>query len=203
MYARVQRRTVHPIHSERKRDSSTQLPDPQRALERIARLVKPGGWLLLEEVSITGEVEGDAPAVRATYGLLVKYWETSGGDARFSEKLESTLRESSAFSEVNVHEVVAPVGSLAGPADPPKCGPLGLMFAKSFRRTFSVEETHPKMLALGLTPELMQIVEELNTLEWPATALYLGVKVNLILRTLLVFVGEKTNTHEVEEYGIM
>jgi hypothetical protein len=116
MYARVQRRTVHPIHSERKRDSSTQLPDPQRALERIARLVKPGGWLLLEEVSITGEVEGDAPAVRATYGLLVKYWETSGGDARFSEKLESTLRESSAFSEVNVHEVVAPVGSLAGPA---------------------------------------------------------------------------------------
>jgi hypothetical protein len=77
------------------------------------------------------------------------------------------------------------------------------MFAKSFRRTFSVEETHPKMLALGLTPELMQIVEELNTLEWPATALYLGVKVNLILRTLLVFVGEKTNTHEVEEYGIM
>jgi len=41
------------------------------------------------------------------------------------------------------------------------------MFLESFRRDFSVEDTHPKMLALGLTPELKrQIVEELNTLQW-------------------------------------
>jgi len=143
------------------------LPNPQRALERIARFVKPGGWLLVEEVSVTGEVEGNAPAVRTAFGLLVKYWETSGGDARIGGKLESALREMGAFSEVNVHEVVTPLGNVANAAADPKCGPLGLTFLESFRRTFSTEDTHPKMLALGLTPELKrQIAEELNTLGW-------------------------------------
>jgi len=66
-------------------------------------------------LSVTGEVEGNAPAVRAAYELVIKYWETNGGDARIGGKLESTLRETGAFSEVNVHEVVAPVGNPTSP----------------------------------------------------------------------------------------
>jgi len=142
------------------------LPNPQHTLERIARLVKPGGWLLIEELSVTGEVEGNAPAVRAGFGLTIKYWEADGGDARISGKLESVVRETGAFSEVNAHEVVVRVGN-PSPAADPKRGPLGLAFVESVRRTFSLEETHPRMLALGLTPELKrQFVEELSTLEW-------------------------------------
>jgi len=106
---------AHLVHS-KKKEFPTQLPNPQRALERIAQLVKPGGWLLIEEVSVTGEVEGNAPAVQAAFGLLVKYWETTGGNARIGGKLESALRETGAFSEVNVHKVVAPVGNLASSA---------------------------------------------------------------------------------------
>jgi len=49
-------------------------------------------------LSATGEVEGNAPAVRATYESVVKYWESGDGDARISGKLESALREMGAFS---------------------------------------------------------------------------------------------------------
>jgi len=52
-------------------------------------------------LSVTSEVEGNAPAVRAAYESVVEYWEFSGGDARISGKLESALREMGAFSEVN------------------------------------------------------------------------------------------------------
>jgi len=162
-----------------------QLPDPQRVLERIARLVKLGGWLLVEDVSFTGDVkpEGDAPAVRMSYRLLCEYWESNGQVPRVGENLESWLRQTGSFSEINAHEVIIPVGN--HPSTPavaavqnsfqqreervvdPKLRVLALIFTEASRRSFAAEKLHPRMLALGYTPELKrQCMEQYGTLEW-------------------------------------
>jgi hypothetical protein len=157
----------------------TQLPNPQRALERIARLVKPGGWLLLEEAYITGEVTGDAPAVRAGFSLLHKFWESNGQIPEVGAKLESWLQQMGTFSEVNVHKTIALLGNPSsesaaaqnlvqqqeGPADP-KSRQLGLTLTKSIQRGFS-GQTHPGLLGLGFTPELKsQYLAEFSTAGW-------------------------------------
>jgi hypothetical protein len=161
-----------------------QLPDPQRVLERISRLVKPGGWLLLEEVAISGEVVGDhAPAVRTAFKLLLKYWESNGQIPLVGTQLESWVRQTGTFDDVNVHSVITPVGNLSsssaaaaataqnliqqeGITTDPKCRSLGLTFTTSFRRGFSVQ-THPGLIALGYTPDVKsQCLEEMDTAKW-------------------------------------
>jgi hypothetical protein len=74
-------------------------------------LVKPGGWLLIEEVSIDGEVRGDANAVRLALDLVCKHGESNGQVLAMGSKLESWVQETGAFSQVNVHEVIAPSGN--------------------------------------------------------------------------------------------
>ncbi|KAI0297747.1 S-adenosyl-L-methionine-dependent methyltransferase [Russula brevipes] len=143
------------------------LPNPRRVLERIIQLVTPGGWLLIEEVTVTGEIKGDAPAIRTAYELLCKYWESNDQIPRISSMLESWLQQTGVFSEVNVHQDIAPVGNPGGSTDP-KCRLLGSIFTDSFRRSFSpAAEIHPRLLGLGFTTEVKeQCVEESNTLEW-------------------------------------
>ncbi|KAH9038384.1 S-adenosyl-L-methionine-dependent methyltransferase, partial [Lactarius pseudohatsudake] len=133
------------------------LPEPRRVLERIAELVKPGGWLLIEEVSVGGEIQGDARAVRTGFELVCKLWESNSQVPAVGSKLQSWLRQTSTFSEVNVHEALA---------TDPRLGELSLTFKNSWRSAFS-GKTHPKLLALGFTPEFKErVLEEFDTLEW-------------------------------------
>jgi len=142
------------------------LPNPQAALERIASLVRPGGWLLVEEVSMDGEVKGNANAVCSAIDLLCKYWESNGQVLGIGSKLESWLQETGAFSQVNVHKVIAPAGNNPEAAADTKLGRLGSMYRNSWRGTF-LGKIHPKAVELGLTPELTeQAVKEVDTLEW-------------------------------------
>lgn len=134
-------------------------------------------------MAIDGEIatgDDNAAAVRTAFALLCKYWESNDQVPRVGTQLESWLRQTGEFGEVNVHKVIVPVGNTSskfaaameqnlvqqeGLVDP-KCGPLGLTFTNSFRRSFSAE-THPGLLALGFTPELKsQCTEEMNTSEW-------------------------------------
>ena len=68
---------------------------------------------------MTGDVKGDAPAVRTAYSMLCKYCESNGQVPRVGEKLESWLRQAGSFSEVNAHEVIIPLG-IAGALQKPK-----------------------------------------------------------------------------------
>jgi len=158
------------------------LPKPERVLERLSRLVKPGGWLLAEDITVTGDVTGDAPAVRTAISLLYKSWESNGQDPRAGEKIESWLRQAGSFSEVNVHEVIMPVGNrLSATATATaaqsavqqqevvdsKLRALELAFTNSTRGTFATEKYHPRMVELGFTPEAKgQCLEQFSTSEW-------------------------------------
>ncbi|KAH9975622.1 S-adenosyl-L-methionine-dependent methyltransferase [Russula compacta] len=141
------------------------LPNPQRVLERIAQLVKPGGWLLIEEMAISKVTDESVPALRTAVELFHKYGESNGQVPGVYAKLEPWLRQTGAFSEVNVHEVIIPIGNPEASTDP-KRRSLGLTFKGTFRHSFT-SKTHPELLALGYTPELKeQVMQEFNTLEW-------------------------------------
>ena len=126
---------------------------------------------------MTGDVKGDAPAIRAAYSMLCKYWESSGQVPRIGEKLGPWLRQTGSFSEVNVREVIIPVGNRwsaaeaegpvqqqEGQAVDPKYKALGLTFTDTARRGFSADRG---MFTIGSTPELQsQCVEQFSTTEW-------------------------------------
>jgi len=142
------------------------LPNPQANLERIASLVRPGGWLLIEDVSMDGKVKGDANAVRSAIDLVCKYWESNGQVLGIGSKLESWLQETGAFSQVNVHKVIAPVGNNAEAAADTKLGRLASIYMNSWRISF-LGKMHPKAVEFGWTPELTeQAVKQVDTLEW-------------------------------------
>jgi hypothetical protein len=144
---------------------------------------------------MTGEVTGDAPAVRETYELLLKYWESNRQVPRVGERVEPWLRQTGLFGEVNIHEVVLPFGNpssattdvsesgaaqntlatsrrgqegRAAVVDPrAKVGALAKIITDSSRRGFSVENHHPGIVALGFTPELRgRCVEQFGASEW-------------------------------------
>ncbi|KAI0252109.1 S-adenosyl-L-methionine-dependent methyltransferase [Lactifluus subvellereus] len=142
------------------------LQNPQANLERIASLVRPGGWLLIEEVSMDREVKGDANAVRSAIDLYCKYWESNGQVLDICSKLEPWLQETGAFSQVSVHKVIVPVGNNPEAAADTKLGRLASMYKNSWRSSF-LGKMHPKAVELGLTSELRkQAVEEVDTFEW-------------------------------------
>ena len=126
---------------------------------------------------MTGDVKGDAPAIRAAYSMLCKYWESGGQVPRIGEKLDPWLRQTGSFSEVNVRGVIVlvgnrwsaaeaqgPVRQQEGQAVDPKYKAFGLTFTDSTLRGFS--NSHG-MINLGSTPELQsQCVEQCSTAEW-------------------------------------
>ena len=61
------------------------------------------------------EVKGDARTVRMGFELLCKYWESNGQVPVVGSKVESWLRQTSTFSEVNVHEAINTFGSQVSP----------------------------------------------------------------------------------------
>ncbi|KAI9464948.1 hypothetical protein BJY52DRAFT_1247386 [Lactarius psammicola] len=141
------------------------LPEPQRVLERIAKL-----W----------RVKGDASTVRTAFELVCKFWESNGQIPAVGSKLQSWLRQTGTFSQINVHEAPATFGTLVSPGTrgspppehcswgflDPRLGGLGLTFKNSMRSAFS-GKTHPGLLALGYTPEFKeQLLEEFDALEW-------------------------------------
>jgi len=132
-------------------------------------------------MTVTGEVTGDAPAIRATHVLLRKIWEYANHEPRVGEKVESWLRETGSFNEVNVRKVILPFGNspsaTAGAAQDsaqqekqvvdPKARALAMVIMEGTRRGFSEEKHNPGMAAMGFTPELnSQFLEQFSTSEW-------------------------------------
>lgn len=87
-----------------------QLPEYKAVLDRTYHLVKPGGWLVIEDVDnrIYDDVElGNA--LLTAYTAWSDVLKTRGVNSRSSIEYESLLKESGIFSEIKVHKVAAPV----------------------------------------------------------------------------------------------
>jgi len=137
-------------------------------------------------MTLTGEVTGDAPAIRAIHASFRKCWEDKNAnyEPRVGDKVEPWLRETGSFGEVNVHKVILPYGNpssaTARPAQDsaqqekqvvdPKARALARVIMEGTRRLFSAENHNPGnsgMGAMGFPPELIsQFLEQFSTSEW-------------------------------------
>ena len=123
---------------------------------------------------MTSEVKGEAHTLRAGFELLCKFWESNGQVPIAGSKVESWVRQTGTFSEVNVHEAVNTIGSQASPGTrhartpPTRTLLMGRLDPRPsrWRRAFS-GKTHPGLLALGFTPEFKErLLEEYDASEW-------------------------------------
>ena len=87
-------------------------------LERTIPLVKPGGWLIIEELlPILWESDVDKeldPLLAAWINAWDKMMEARELDARAAIKHESLLRESGVFSEIKVDKLYLPISEQTG-----------------------------------------------------------------------------------------
>ncbi|KAJ7640798.1 S-adenosyl-L-methionine-dependent methyltransferase [Mycena polygramma] len=98
-------------------------------LERVAILVKPGGWLVLEEMNLCSMIESGGPVVSRVMSLYAGILEARGADANIGKDLESIIRGTGSFSEIHAQKISMPI-SCNGTVSP-KLARLGAAFEKT------------------------------------------------------------------------
>lgn len=124
------------------------LPEFPEVLKRIIQLVKPGGFLLIEdnEHRVFGDI---GPGTTRFFEVYNGYMKSRGADPMTGPKLEPLLRESGAFREVFSHKIEAPV---SGKTDDPNLAVLGEIMKISLLRAF--RDVEPRMVTFGMTQEV-------------------------------------------------
>jgi hypothetical protein len=92
-------------------DTSLKLPKPEEVISRVIHLVKPGGWLLLEDMNFNPRDEDGlelGPATKTWYEIYHSTMKSRGVENVFPP-FESTINASGLFSEINARTVVLSV----------------------------------------------------------------------------------------------
>jgi len=120
------------------------IPNASDVLRRLTKLIKPGGWLLVEDIDhkIYSDKSGDvihAGVVEA----LNDYLRPKGTDPQIGAKLESVLIETGLFSEVNAIKVCCPLSPAGAATADLKLQSVGETFKRSMilRTYFTMVET--------------------------------------------------------------
>jgi SAM-dependent methyltransferase len=98
------------------------IPDCRRALDRMAGAVRPGGWLLIEDVDFGGTMASalsrycyppeNAALADRMYRAIDAVFSAAGGDGSFGAKLPGALKESGLQRVgAEAHTVIVPGGT--------------------------------------------------------------------------------------------
>lgn len=88
------------------------LPNGEDALRRIMRLVRPGGWLLVEDADtddITDGVKALGPGITVFLELWSSLMRSRGADPSIGRRLDAIIQSAGGFGEVNVIKVAIPL----------------------------------------------------------------------------------------------
>ncbi|KAI9066186.1 S-adenosyl-L-methionine-dependent methyltransferase, partial [Trametes sanguinea] len=136
------------------------VPDGEGVLRRIVDVVKPGGWLLIEEPDDYHMTDGGkplGPGIGAFLSGWMKVLKSRGADPGFGCHVEEIIRSTDKFDEVNVKKVVIPI---SGKSDDPKLKGLGLTWKENMIRVG--QDLPERWAAFGITKEVgQQYLEEL------------------------------------------
>ncbi|KAF8072136.1 S-adenosyl-L-methionine-dependent methyltransferase [Lyophyllum atratum] len=135
----------------------------ENVLQRVSSLLKPGGWLLLEDIDHmlfqeNGEVNV-GPNIQEFYRIYYEVYTPSRGvDYIVGSRMEEILKKMNLFSEVNAVKIKCPFD---GRSEDPRIRDLGLAMGEFFRRGYRA--LSPKFIACGITPEIHQgLFDELD-----------------------------------------
>jgi len=80
----------------------------KEVIERVARLVRPGGLLLLEDTDLSNLVTTGGPAVGQVISTLMQLIRARGGDGEIGRKLEGIIATLGFFEDVHVTRITVP-----------------------------------------------------------------------------------------------
>jgi len=124
------------------------LPNFQDVLSRIIKLVKPGGWLLLDDID-SAFYGNPSPGMKSFWEAYQRYMRGKGAEPLAGSAFEGLLKASGAFSEVNAKKLVLPI---SGKSDDVNLGKLG----DFFRTSLSGLSHKLPLEALGITVQGIQ-----------------------------------------------
>ncbi|KAF8469337.1 S-adenosyl-L-methionine-dependent methyltransferase [Gautieria morchelliformis] len=88
------------------------LPKFEEVLNRTMQLVKPGGWLLLDDIETTFRDEPefrDGPGHDVAKKIIKEFQERRNINPRSASAVQGIIESSGLFSEVNVRKIVVPI----------------------------------------------------------------------------------------------
>ena len=87
----------------------SQLPRFEEVLNRTMQLVKPGGWLLLEDVETVFKEDAGLLPGQEAFKQFQQHRTAKGVNPRTASALQGIIESSKLFSEVNVKKIVLPI----------------------------------------------------------------------------------------------
>ncbi|KAJ7287020.1 S-adenosyl-L-methionine-dependent methyltransferase [Mycena rebaudengoi] len=112
------------------------LPDGKSVLERTAKLVKPGGWLVVEDIDHRRIFESGGPGVSKVIGIWLEILKARGADGEIARKVEGIIENSGMFSEI--HTQIATVSICKYDSGPENLKGLGKVM-KGFWYEFATQ----------------------------------------------------------------
>ncbi|KAM5543800.1 hypothetical protein V8D89_002417, partial [Ganoderma adspersum] len=130
-------------------------------LRRAIQLLKPGGWILVEDPDDSNMVDGGkplGPGMSAFVGGWSELLRSRGAEPNFGRYLENELRSVSSLVEVHVKKVTIPI---SGKSDDAEENKLGLAWKVNMLRV--AHDLPMRYSGHGITPEAAKHhVEELE-----------------------------------------
>ncbi|KAJ7439816.1 S-adenosyl-L-methionine-dependent methyltransferase [Mycena galericulata] len=85
------------------------VPGSQVVLERAAKLVKPGGWLVLEDLDMQSMMESGGPVVKEVIRIWRNILNSRGADGDIGRKMKSIIEASGTFTEISAQKIAIPI----------------------------------------------------------------------------------------------
>ncbi|THH21274.1 hypothetical protein EW146_g255 [Bondarzewia mesenterica] len=130
------------------------LPGSEDILRRVFDLVKPGGWLLIEDPDDGDAKDGEgcpSPAVHVLLTSWLNILRSRGAQPTIARDLESIIRSSGLFDEVNVRKVVIPLSGQSNERAENELGRTWKEFMKRNSRYLSTRYSE-----YGITEDLLR-----------------------------------------------
>lgn len=83
-----------------------QIPDALRFLERVTALLKPGGWLLIEDGCVIEFPRASGPVQAKRNEITSAFMVSKGLDPQIGANVADAVRATFEFSEVNIRQVL-------------------------------------------------------------------------------------------------
>ncbi|KAF7790433.1 hypothetical protein EIP86_001388 [Pleurotus ostreatoroseus] len=128
------------------------MPSPIQFLERVITLLKPNGWLLIEDTCIMDSPRAYGPMQRRRTDIMIAYMTSKDQDPRIGATAAEFVSTNLAFDEVCIRRQLLSYLPLP---DDPLVRPLAETMRNSIIRT-TTHALSSELIAAGMTPELQK-----------------------------------------------
>ncbi|TFY56184.1 hypothetical protein EVG20_g9029 [Dentipellis fragilis] len=129
------------------------IPKPDDIVRRLTELVRPGGWLIIEDMDQPPKVIANAPSLSETFRTMRNFMDSRGVCPTVGSSLSQWFVETGAFNEVSVRHLSIP---LSPDFSDSVFATLGRGMRLSMKRFLGEDSKDGQLAAIGLTPELQQ-----------------------------------------------